>query len=215
MTEDRVSRVVVAVVAEAIREADAHGVVLASSPRPETTLLQRWFTAAAITVRIPDAEVVRAVADSLEASLNGRDSEAVARSNEEAHRAAARVIANRERLIPVSAANKTELIWAERLPPEPLLPLGDLYASQIHALAGSCTAPPPLGDIEPDRIRAVDEAIARVVEDGVRPDVAFAELPPELRNAAFSAMHRSAWRGTLPPVIPKLSKRTLGVDLEL
>lgn len=215
MTEDRITRVVVAVVAEAIREADAHGVVLASSPRPETALLERWFTAAAITVKIPDAEVVRAVADTLEASLGGDASEAVARSNEEAHRAVARVIANREELIPVSAANKTELIWAERLPPEPLLPLGDLYASQIHALAGACTAPPPLVDIEPDRLRAVDKAIAQVVEDGVRPDVAFVELPSELRDAAFSAMHRSAWKGILPPVVPKLSRRTLGVDLEL
>lgn len=215
MTEDRITRVVVAVVAEAIREADAHGVVLASSPRPETALLERWFTAAAITVKIPDAEVVRAVADSLEAGLGGDGSEAVARSNEEAHRTAARVIANREGLIPVSAANKTELIWADRLPPEPLLPLGDLYASQIHALAGACTVPLPLVDIDPDRLRAVDTAIAQVVEDGLRPDVAFAALPSELRDAALSAMRRSAWKGTLPPVVPKLSKRTLGVDLEL
>ncbi len=213
MTEDRVTRVVVAVVAEAIREADANGVVLASSPRPETVLLERWFTAASITVRNPDAEVVRAVADSLEASLAGDASEAEARSNEEARRAAARVIANREGLIPVSAANKTELIWAERLPPEPLLPLGDLYASQIHTLAGACSAPPPLVDIEPDRLRAVDKALAQVVDHGVRPDIAFAALPSELRDAAFSAMQRSAWRGTLPPVVPKLSSRTLGVDL--
>ncbi len=215
MTEDRVSRVVVAVVAEAIRDAGAHGVALASSPGPETALLEQWFTAAAITVRIPHAEVVQAVADPLEASLAGDASEAVARSNEEARRAAARVIANREGLIPVSAVNKTELIWAERLPPEPLLPLGDLYASQIHTLAGACTAPPPLGDIEPDRLRAVDKALAQVVDHGVRPDIAFAELPSELRDAAFSAMQRSAWKGTLPPVVPKLSRRTLGVDLEL
>ena len=204
-----------AVVAEVIREADAHGVVLASSPRPETALLERWFTAAAITVRIPDAEIVRVVADSLEASLAGDASEAEARSNEEAHRAAARVIANREGLIPVSAANKTELIWSERLPPEPLLPLGDLYASQIHTLAGACSAPPPLVDIEPDRLRAVDKALAQVVDHGVRPDIAFAELPSELRDAAFFAMQRSAWKGTLPPVVPKLGRRTLGVDLEL
>ena len=215
MSEDRIARVVVAVVAEAIREADAQGVVLASSPRPETALLERWFSAAAITVKIPDGEVVRAVADSLEASL-GRDTpEAVARSQQEARRAAARVIANREELIPVSAANKTELIWAERLPPEPLLPLGDLYASQIHALAGACTAPLPLLGIEPGRLRAVDKAIAQVVDDGVRPDVAFPELPTELRDAALSAMHRSAWKATLPPVVPKLGRRTLGVDLEL
>lgn len=215
MTEDRITRVVVAVVAEAIREADAHGVVLASSPRPETVLLERWFAAAAIPVKIPDAEVVRAVADSLEASLGGDAFEAVVRASEEARRAAARVIANRDGLIPVSAANKTELIWADRLPPEPLLPLGDLYASQIHTLAGACTTPPQLGDIEPDRLRAVDKAIAQVVEGGVRPDVAFAQLPSELRDAAFSAMHHSAWKGTLPPVVPKLSRRTLGVDLEL
>ncbi len=215
MTEDRITRVVVAVVAEAIRDADAHGVVLASSPRPETALLERWFTAAAITVKTPDAEVVRAVAASLEASLGGDTSDAVVRWNDEALRAAARVIANREGLIPVSAANKTELIWDERFPPEPLLPLGDLYASQIYTLTGACTAPPPLVDIEPDRLRAVDTAIARVVEDGVRADVAFAELPSELRDAAFSAMQRSAWKGTLPPVVPKLSRRTLGVDLEL
>lgn len=215
MTEDRIARVVVAVVAEAIREADARGVVLASSPRPETALLERWFAAAAITVKMPAAEVVRAVADSLEASLGGDASEPVARSSEEARRAAARVVANHEGLIPVSAANKTELIWAERLPPEPLLPLGDLYASQIHALAGDCTVPPPLADIEPHQLRAVDEAMARVVDDGIRPDVAFAELSPELRDAVISAMRRSAWKGTLPPVVPKLGRRTLGVDLEL
>ncbi len=215
MTEDRISRVVVAVVAEAIREAGAHGVVVASSPRPETALLERWFAAAAITVRTPDAEVVRAVAAPLEASLGGDAATSGAGSNEEARRAAARVIADREGLIPVSAANKTELIWADRLPPEPLLPLGDLYASQIHALAGACTTPTPLVGLEPDRLRAVDEAIAHVVEDGVRPDVAFAELPSELRDAAFSAIHRSAWTRARPPVVPKLSRRTLGMDLEL
>lgn len=215
MTEDHIARVVVAVVAEAIREAGAQGVVLTSSPRPETSLLERWFGAAAITVKVPDAEVVRAVADSLDVILAGDASAGVARSNEEARRAAARVIANHEGLIPVSAVNKTELIWAERLPPEPLLPLGDLYASQIHTLTGACTVPPPLVGIEPHRLRAVDEAISQVVDDGVRPDVAFAELPPELRDATFSAMHRSAWRGTLPPVVPKLSRRTLAVDLEL
>ncbi|MEE8148655.1 MAG: hypothetical protein V3T24_13685 [Longimicrobiales bacterium] len=215
MTEDRVARVVVAVVAEALREADARGVVLASSPGPETALLERWFAAAAITVKTPDAEVVQAVADALETNRSGDAAEAAAWANEEARRAVARLIAAREELIPMSAANKTELIWAKRLPPEPLLPLGDLYASQIHALAGACTAPPPLAGIDPDRLDAVDKAVAQVVEDGVRPDVAFAQLPSELRDAAISAMTRSAWKATLPPVVPKLGRRTLGVDLEL
>jgi len=213
--EDRIAHVVVGVVADAIREAHAHGVVSASAPRPETALLERWFAAAAITVKLPHADVVRAVADSLEAIEGGDPSETVARSKEEACRAAARIIAHREGLIPISAANKTELIWAEHLPPEPLLPLGDLYASQIHALAGACTAPPPLTDIEPARLKAVDKAIAQVVDGGVRPDTAFAELPSELRDAAHSALRRSVWKGTLPPIVPKLGRRTLGLDLEL
>jgi hypothetical protein len=213
--EDRVARVVVAVVAQAIREADAHGVVLVSAPRPETALLERWLAAAAITVLLPDSEVVRLVADSLGAIKGTDTSEIVARSREEARRAAARTMANQEGLIPISAANKTELIWAERLPPEPLLPLGDLYASQIHALAGSCTAPPPLTDIEPARLRAVDKAIARVVDGGDRPSTAFADLPSELRDAAHSALRRSVWKGTLSPIVPKLGGRTLGLDLEL
>ncbi|GMR12765.1 MAG: hypothetical protein BMS9Abin29_0958 [Gemmatimonadota bacterium] len=215
MNEARVIRVVVAVVAGAIREAGANGVVLASSLRPETELLERWFSAAAITVKLPDAEVVQGVAKSLEASLGGDASARLARPSQEARRAAARVIGNREGLISISAANKTELIWAERLPPEPLLPLGDLYASQIHALAGACTAPPPLTDLEPERLRVVDEAIAQVVDDGVHPDVAFAKLPAGLRDAAHAAMRRSAWKGPLPPIVPKLGRRTLGVDLEL
>ena len=215
MTEDRIARVVVAVVVNAMRDTNSGGVVLASPPRPETALLKRWLSAGSIDVTLPDADDVGAVADTLSARWCSDAATTQMLASEEAYRAAARMLASREGLLPTAADNKTQLIWGERLPPEPLLPLGDLYATEVRDLEGACTLPPQLTELDPDQLAVLDEALARVIDHGASTSLAFAGLPCELRDTASAALARSAWRGVLPPIVPKLGRRTLGVDLEL
>lgn len=111
-------------------------------------------------------------------------------------------------------ANKTSILLSGTLPIQPLLPLGDLYASQVAELAGAATLPPCLRGSSPAQIRAVDEALEAYLEEGFEKDEVFGEFAPPLgeRIQEALALSRRAWR--FGPLIPKLGRGTLGLDLD-
>jgi hypothetical protein len=108
--------------------------------------------------------------------------------------------------------NKTALLLGGPLPAEPLLPLGDLYASEVAALCGGWSAPREVASLAEavGGIEVLDAALQRRI-DGRDP----AGLAP-LGNFA-ARVERELERGRAsrlaPRVVPKIGIRTIGVDL--
>jgi hypothetical protein len=100
------------------------------------------------------------------------------------------------------------------LPPEPLLPLGDLWATDVLALGAAWSGSPELRSIadEAGGIEALDGALRRLVDR--RESIGWDEgLPPAIRERVRSAIRAgAAWRRD-PFIVPKLGSRTLGTDL--
>jgi hypothetical protein len=123
----------------------------------------------------------------------------------------------RARLVPdavvANPAGKTALLLGGDLPPEPLLPLGDLYASEVAALAGGWSAPDEVRTIAElaGGVEALDEALRRWI-DGRDPG-GLGALSPEAAGAVRAAFARGRASRLHPRVVPKLGRRTLCVDL--
>jgi hypothetical protein len=112
-------------------------------------------------------------------------------------------------------ANKTALLLGADWPVEPLLPLGDLYATQIAALTGGWSGPP---DVErlvrlAGGIEATDRALGSWFEKWQAPDSALGHLPAECRGPFLEAVRRGRFWRERAGLIPKLSVRTIGIDL--
>ncbi|HVH12632.1 MAG TPA: hypothetical protein VM759_06260, partial [Longimicrobium sp.] len=110
-------------------------------------------------------------------------------------------------------ASKTALLLGGELPPEPLLPLGDLWATEVAALAGGWSAPPEIESVATAAggIDALDAALRRYV-DG-RDARGLNALPRDVadRVREMLAAGRAARRD--PRIVPKLGGRTLCIDL--
>lgn len=112
------------------------------------------------------------------------------------------------------AASKTELMMGGALPPEPLLPLGDLWATDVLALGAAWSASAELRSIadEAGGIETLDAALRRRVDR--RDSLGWDEgLPLPVRERVRLAIRAgAAWRRD-PLIVPKLGSRTLGTDL--
>lgn len=111
-------------------------------------------------------------------------------------------------------ASKTVLLLDPSLA-APLLPLGDLYASQVERLAGSWSAPP---EVEAMAARAggiavLDRALQRWLEERQPPEQAFRGLDGNLARELTRRLDRGRAGRWRPGLVPKLGTRTLGVDL--
>ena len=121
------------------------------------------------------------------------------------------------RLVPdaisAAATNKTALLLGGRLPPEPLLPLGDLYASEIEEVAGGWSAPAKVQQIAEAAggITRLDAMLRRRLER--RDPDALLPLGEALAADVEEALATSRWFRLNPLLVPKLGGRTLGVDL--
>jgi hypothetical protein len=110
-------------------------------------------------------------------------------------------------------ANKTALLLGGALPPDPLLPLGDLWATEVSALAGGWSAPAEVMALAEAAggIEVLDTGLRRLIDGrdpaglDVLPDAAAARVRQAL--AAGSASRR------YPRIVPKLGVRTLCADL--
>lgn len=106
-------------------------------------------------------------------------------------------------------ANKTVLLLSPS-PTAALLPLGDLYASEVRQLAGDWSGPATVRSLAAAAgdVASIDAALRRWAEERRGLEEAFDEQPELLR--LLRAHRFTRWRGGL---VPKLGGRTLGIDL--
>lgn len=191
----------------ALADRGAERVALLDDGGPEAALAARILTAA-----LGADAVVRVTAErrDVESVLHLAGGASEGEAAEEIRRMRARLVPN---ALAANPANKTALLLGGELPPEPLLPLGDLYASQVRALCGGWSAPPEVRAIAEAAggISALDAALARMLE-GRRGD-ALDALPPPAADAARRALARGRASRMAPRTVPKLGYRTLTVDL--
>lgn len=108
--------------------------------------------------------------------------------------------------IAASPLNKTALLLSGSLPAEPLLPLGDVYASEVEQLAGDWSAPEPVRDLARSAggINELDQILRGWAEG---------RCSDPLPDAVKSALARGRASRISTHVVPKMGSRTLTVDL--
>lgn len=196
----RIAALVAAVIKQTLATTGRAAVVILDDWSPEASLAADWCAGA-----IGEARVVRA-------TLDGLDPGTVP---EEALRAHARVLARQNNALTANAANKTSLLLMHDFPPEPLLPLGDLYASQVAELAGGWSGPARLRSLARSAggIEAIDRALMLHCEGWKSAEEAAAPLPEEARGPFLEALRAGRFWREHAGLIPKLSGRTIGIDL--
>jgi len=183
-------RIVTGVVRQAIIDADAAGVALRDDGSPEAILLVGWFD--------------RAFGASFHRVGDGPDTWARIRH-----------AAVEQGLLTASPINKTVLLLEPRPVPETLIPLGDLYASDVRAVAGGWQGTPIVHRMEAlcGGIDVLDAALrARFEERHSLPDT-LAKLPEPARAAFAEALERARFARGRAGLVPKLGTRTAGIDL--
>ncbi|HEX8907495.1 MAG TPA: hypothetical protein VF771_21805 [Longimicrobiaceae bacterium] len=205
--EARISAVVGAVARQALADRGAARIALLDDGGPEAELAARILAAAlgaeaVIRVTLADGE--------MESVLHLAPEVSPGRARDEMLRMKARLVEN---AIPAHPANKTALLLGGELPPEPLLPLGDLWASEVAALAGDWSAPEPVRRIaeQAGGIEALDDALRGWIDR--RDASAPAALPAGVADAVTRALAAGRASRLHPRIVPKIGTRTLGVDL--
>lgn len=194
--EARASGLVSQVVAAEVRRRGLDGVVIASPPGPEATLLDRWLRPHT-RVDFPDAARARRVADAL-----GVDEET-------AWQLAPLGSARKDRLLVVHPAHKSRVLLEDLLAPS--FPLGDLWGHQLARWCGSVRPPKPLEGLHAGHFEAVERALMHWLERGMPRVQAFAPLPAELAATVEGALEAGRSLASTP-LIPKLTPWTLGID---
>jgi hypothetical protein len=191
------ARVIRSVVAGAVDAAAARGVVVLEEWTPEGELLYEW-----LVEELGEERVWRA------ASLRHR---LIASDRPPALFTAA---AEAGALV-AHPAHKTALLLGGRIPLADLLPLGDVWASQVERLTGRWTASPELDEAAAAAggIGALDAALRRMVEAREEPSAALASLPLAAAQQVALLYERGRFYRMRPRLVPKLGPRTLGVDL--
>jgi hypothetical protein len=196
----RLAALVGGVLKQALAVTGRSGVVILDDWSPEASLAIDWCRA-----ELGDTAV-------LSASLDGVDP---GTHPEETLRAQARELARQHNALTANAANKTTLLLSRDFPPEPLLPLGDIYATQIQQLAGGWSGSAQIRNLAraAGGIEALDRAL-QVFCEGWRSAQKAAELlPDEARGPFLEAVRAGRFWREHAGLIPKLSERTIGIDL--
>lgn len=212
---ERIGFIVGGVIRQAVRDAGARGVAVLDDASPEARLALAWSVAAlgadaVITVPVPDSAAV----DGFRALGLAPPDVPRDRLVAELHRAAGRLVAADRDALLAHPANKTALLLGTAPPPEALLPLGDLYASQVAELAGGWTVPDAVRRLA-DRVGGIDRldtALVRWAEERRPAAEAFAPLG-DATDDLMAALEAARFARRRLGVIPKLGTRTLGFDL--
>ncbi len=205
----RISDAIGAVARQALIDRGAERVALLDDGSPEAALAARFLAAALGRDAVVRVSVeARQVEPLLHLLLRSGVTEE--RLHDEGRRIKARVL---EGALTAHPANKTELLLGAALPPEPLLPLGDLYASEVAALCGGWSASAGVRALAEAAggVEALDAALRRWL-DGRDPaglDALPADAPEQVKRR-FRAGRAAR---LAPRIVPKLGTRTLGVDL--
>lgn len=191
---ERIGRVVAGVLEQALVDAHAERLVLLADGSPEAKLLEQLVGSrlGSRLHRVPASG--GAPADLLEAW--------------------ARATREHPDALVAAATNKTAAVLGGA-PPVPLLPLADLWASQVEMLCGAWTAPDAVRSLaqRAGGAAVVDRALAALVDQRRAPDDAAAYLPAELRGTLLALWERARFARRRIGLVPKLGARTLGVDL--
>jgi hypothetical protein len=205
--ERRIAEVVGAVAKQALADRGLTRVALLDDGGPEAELAARLLATALDAGAVERVTVTPAEVESV-LHLFGPVSRQ--RAAEELRRAKARTI---DGALPAHPANKTALLLGGELPPEPLLPLGDLWASEVGELAGGWSAPDPIlqwakvmGGME-----ALDAVLRRWSEE--RDPHALDDLSLKIVHDVRGSLAAGRPSRIFPRIVPKLGFRTLGVDL--
>ena len=188
-----VAAVIGGVVAGAARDARRSRIVVIDHAPPESDLLERLLRDAHVALPL----------------------ERVAGSDADDARAHARRAAGDDGLV-VDPVNKTVAVLFPELLAAPLLPLADLYATQVRAFAGDWSAPEPCRQLidRAGSVEAVDAFLRRHLEERRPIDDALAAIPDPAARAELGERFLAGWwwRRRVG-VVPKLGSRTLGLDL--
>ncbi|HEV7588574.1 MAG TPA: hypothetical protein VGO40_10700 [Longimicrobium sp.] len=205
--ERRIAEIVGAVARQALADRGASRIALLDDGGPEAELAARLLATALGADR-----VVRVTAEDgeVESVLHLAPDGDRERLGDELRRLRARLM---DAAVAAHSGNKTALLLGGELPPEPLLPLGDLWATDVAELAGGWSAPPEVRRIADlaGGIETLDAAL-RAWADG-RDAAALATLPPEAAEAVAQALAAGRASRLHPRIVPKIGTRTLGVDL--
>ncbi len=199
LAEDRVARIVSGAVRQALVDAGASGLIVLEDETPEARLLLRWCKGHGVEASPAPPGAAQA------------EDRAVAL---ELQRAAARIEAGRRGLLLAHPVNATAL-WFGAVPPDPMLPLGDVPATWILAFAGACTVPDFVRELA-DRVGGLEE-LDRIAHGWLERREAFAVATRGIAKDDAAAIRRrfeSArfWRRRAG-LVPKLGHRTVGHDL--
>jgi hypothetical protein len=205
--EGRIFEVVGAVARQALADRGVSRVALLDDGGPEAALAARLLEGA-----LGAGAVVRVAADGagVEPFLPHPGAVPSWRVAEEVRRLRARLM---DGVLAAHPANKTALLLGGELPPEPLLPLGDLWATEVAALAGGWSAPPEVADLAEAAggIEALDAALRRRYDE--RDPAAFDALPREAAARVRALLAAGLASRRNPRTVPKLGRRTICIDL--
>jgi hypothetical protein len=195
-----------AVARQLLRDRGAERLVLLDDGTPEAALAARLLEPLGeAVVRLPqDGPWLDSV---LHVAGHG---EPGAGEREEAHRFLARLVPGS---LSCGARSKTDLVLGGELPPEPFLPLGDLYASEIVELGGGWRGTELARELATAAggVERLDQALRALLD--ARDHTALERLPAGAGERVAAALATGSSARAYPRLVPKLGTRTLGVDL--
>lgn len=203
---NRVAEVIGAVARQALADRGVSRIALLDDGSPEAqladSLLSGELGQACVSMVRGDERLAESVAEDL-----GMDHR---RAQDEVRRMLARL---EDDALPAHPANKTALLLGGEPPPEPLLPLGDLWATDVLALGGGWSASPQVESLADDAggIEVLDGALRRWI-DG-RDAAALDALPAEIAARVRAMLEAGSAARRYPRIVPKLGGRTLFADL--
>jgi hypothetical protein len=204
---DRVAEVIGAVARQALADRGLTRVALLYDESPEARLADSILSGQLGRDQIATIMVDPDHADWVAGDLGADRRQA----EEEVRRMLSRLVYG---ALPAHPANKTALLLGGALPPEPLLPLGDLWATDVLALGGGWSASPEVEALARDAggIEALDGALRGLI-DG-RDASALDALPAEVAARVRTMLAAGSAGRRYPHVVPKLGGRTLFADLQ-
>jgi hypothetical protein len=204
--EQRLAEVIGAVARQALADYACERIALPDDGSPEAALAARLLGA-----MLGEDRLVRVAADSAEVEpLLQTATAEPERVAAEVRRLKARLLAD---ALPAGVENKTALLLGGALPPEPLLPLGDLYASEVAELTGGWSAPPAVRRLAElaGGVERLDEALRARFDE--RDPAGLERLPEAARAPVREALASGRVSRLYPRIVAKLGSRTLGIDL--
>ncbi len=137
---------------------------------------------------------------------------------EEEERFRARIAAHEKNGEVAHLANRTYLILARRLPPERVLPLGDLAASEVLALGGRPLLPPPFHAVadDPSALVELESAIDAWLAGSPAGDSAWGPVVAAPTDRTLGEVLKEGFLVRAQDrIVPKLGHATPWIDLDM